>query len=101
MCKNEYRRLSIRKNVVWDADMDFQGATDPHDEENRQLAEEIFNEIDEWGETEKTAFLLYYREDFTVRDISQVLNLPEGTVKSKLFYSRKKISEKLQLKIKQ
>jgi len=23
MCKNEYRRLSIRKNVVWDSDMDY------------------------------------------------------------------------------
>ncbi len=74
---------------------------DNHEEENRQMAEEIFNEINELGETEKTAFLLYYREDFTVRDIGQVLNLPEGTIKSKLFYTRKKISEKLQLKIKE
>jgi len=101
MCKNEYRRLSIRKNVVWDSDMDYHRAAENQDEENRQLAEEIFIEINELGETEKTAFLLYYREDFSVRDIGQVLNLPEGTVKSKLFYTRKKISEKLQLKIKE
>jgi RNA polymerase sigma-70 factor (ECF subfamily) len=101
MCKNEYRRLSIRKSVVWGGDMDYQMATDNQDLENRQLADEIFNEINELGETEKTAFLLYYREDFSVRDISQVLNLPEGTVKSKLFYTRKKISDKFQLKIKE
>lgn len=100
MCRNEYRRLSIRKNVAWDGETDFHRVTDNQDEENRLLAEEIFNEINELGETEKTAFLLYYREDFSVRDIGQVLNLPEGTVKSKLFYTRKKISEKLQLKIK-
>jgi RNA polymerase sigma-70 factor (ECF subfamily) len=98
MCKNEYRRLSIRKNVVWDGDMENHRAMDNHDEENRQMAEEIFNEINELGETEKTAFLLYYREDFSVRDIGQVLNLPEGTIKSKLFYTRKKISEKLQIR---
>jgi RNA polymerase sigma-70 factor, ECF subfamily len=101
MCKNEYRRLSIRKNVLWDGDMDYHRESDNRDEENRQLAEQIFSEINELGEIEKTAFLLYYREDFSVRDISQVLNLPEGTVKSKLFYTRKKISEKLQLKIKE
>ncbi len=101
MCKNEYRRLSIRKNVVWIEDMDIHRAMDNHEEENRQLAEEIFNEINELGETEKTAFLLYYREDFTVRDIGHVLDLPEGTIKSRLFYTRKKISEKLQLKIKE
>jgi RNA polymerase sigma-70 factor, ECF subfamily len=100
MCKNEYRRLSVRKNVLCDGEMDYHMAADNQDEENRQLAEEIFNEINELGEIEKTAFLLYYREDFSVRDIGQVLNLPEGTVKSKLFYARKKISERLHLKIK-
>jgi RNA polymerase sigma-70 factor (ECF subfamily) len=100
MCKNEYRRLAIRKNVMLDGDMDYYRVMDSQDDENRQMAEEIFAEINELGETEKTAFLLYYREDFSVRDIGQVLNLPEGTVKSKLFYTRKKITEKLQLKIK-
>jgi RNA polymerase sigma-70 factor (ECF subfamily) len=101
MCKNEYRRLAVRKNVVWNGDLHCDMAVEYQDEEKRQLAEEIFNEINELGETEKTAFLLYYREDFSVRDIGQVLNLPEGTVKSKLFYTRKKISERLQLKIKE
>jgi RNA polymerase sigma-70 factor, ECF subfamily len=100
MCKNEYRRLSVRKNVSYDGETDYQDTADNHDEENRQLAEEIFNGLNDLGEIEKTAFLLYYREDFTVRDIGQVLNLPEGTVKSKLFYTRKKISERLHLKIK-
>lgn len=101
MCKNEYRRLAIRKNVEWNGDLDCDRADENQDVENRQLAEEIFSEINELGETEKTAFILYYREDFSVRDIGQVLNLPEGTVKSKLFYTRKKISERLQLKIKE
>lgn len=101
MCKNEYRRLSIRKNVTWDGELEYQKGEDAGIEEDRQLAEEIFTEINELGEIEKTAFLLYYREDFSVRDIGQVLNLPEGTVKSKLFYTRKKISEKLRLKIKE
>lgn len=101
MCKNEYRRLAIRKNVILDGEMDYHMDTDKHDEENRQMAEEIFNEINELGENEKTAFLLYYREGFSVRDIGQVLNLPEGTVKSRLFYTRKKIMERLQLKIKE
>jgi RNA polymerase sigma-70 factor (ECF subfamily) len=101
MCKNEYRRLSVRRYVAWDGEMEYPGEGHTREEEDRLLAEEIFNEINDLGEIEKTAFLLYYREDFSVRDIGQVLNLPEGTVKSKLFYTRKKISEKLQLKIKE
>jgi RNA polymerase sigma-70 factor (ECF subfamily) len=101
MCKNEYRRLSVRKSVLWDGETEFQKAGDALEADDRQLAEEIFNEINELGEIEKTAFILYYREDFSIRDIGQVLNLPEGTVKSKLFYTRKKISQKLHLKIKE
>jgi RNA polymerase sigma-70 factor, ECF subfamily len=101
MCKNEYRRLSVRRNVALDGEMEYRMSAVSREDENRQLAEEIFNEINELGEIEKTAFLLYYREDFSIRDIGQVLGLPEGTVKSKLFYTRKKISEKLQLKIKE
>lgn len=99
MCKNEYRRLTVRRIVAFDREMENQMSADARGDENRELADEIFNEINELGEVEKTAFLLYYREDFSVRDIGQVLGLPEGTVKSKLFYTRKKISEKLQIKI--
>jgi RNA polymerase sigma-70 factor, ECF subfamily len=97
MCKNEYRRLSVRSIVIRDEDMDHY-TEDPemHGEERQWAADEIFREINELGETEKTAFLLYYREDFSLREIGHVLNLPEGTVKSKLFYTRKRISRKLQ-----
>jgi RNA polymerase sigma-70 factor (ECF subfamily) len=70
------------------------------EEEDQLTADKIFNEINDMGESEKSAFLLYYREDFSLREIGQVLNLPEGTVKSKLFYTRKKISRKFQARIK-
>ena len=35
----------------------------------------------------------YYIEDKKLKDIASSLNLPEGTVKSKLFYARKKLKE--------
>ena len=35
----------------------------------------------------------YYIEDRKLKDIASSLNLPEGTVKSKLFYARKKLKE--------
>jgi RNA polymerase sigma-70 factor, ECF subfamily len=98
MCKNEYRRVNIRKMVEWDENLEqYAGETEMWDEEKQLTADQIFKEISELGETEKTAFLLYYREDFSLREIGQVLNLPEGTVKSKLFYTRKKISKNLQM----
>lgn len=38
---------------------------------------------------------LFYLEKFSVKMISQFLELPEGTVKSRLFYARKELKNKL------
>jgi len=98
MCKNEYRRLGNRKNMAVDGNIDqYYGDGEASENENQLTAEQIFREINDLDEAEKTVFLLYYREDFSLREISQVLGLPEGTIKSKLFYTRKKISRKLQI----
>lgn len=40
-----------------------------------------------------TVLILFYFEDFKVSEISSILNIPEGTVKSRLSTARKKISE--------
>jgi len=34
---------------------------------------------------------LYYQEDFTIADIATILNIPEGTVKSRLHYARERL----------
>lgn len=41
----------------------------------------------------KTITVLYYYNDYSVGDISIILNIPEGTVKSRLSRARKKIYE--------
>jgi RNA polymerase sigma-70 factor, ECF subfamily len=100
MCKNEYRRLAVRSNTIREEDIDrYAGTEEPEVQELRLTADQIFMEIDSLGENEKTAFILYYREDFSLREIGKVLSLPEGTVKSKLFYARKKLLVKLQLQL--
>lgn len=38
---------------------------------------------------------LFYLEKQPIRDIANYLDLPEGTVKSRLFYARKELKEKL------
>ncbi|MDR0711090.1 MAG: sigma-70 family RNA polymerase sigma factor, partial [Prevotellaceae bacterium] len=41
---------------------------------------------------EKTAMLLFYMEDFSVKKIAQVMGRPVGTVKSLLFRGKEKLS---------
>ena len=45
--------------------------------------------------------ILYYMEEFNIREISNILDLPENTVKSRLHRGRKKIAEIYGYKIKE
>lgn len=96
MCKNEYRRRSIR--------MEYQAERSPMTPfesvneagiEPEQVMEKVFQTLDLFGEEHRSAFLLHYREGFSVKEVAEILDLAEGTVKSRLFYTRKLLAEKL------
>lgn len=93
MCKNEYRRQDVRKIIVKTDNPDtfYMDANEKNDHE--KIIAAIFNELDSFDENQKTAFLLKYREGFSIGEISDTLGLPAGTVKSRLFYTRKKLQE--------
>ena len=96
MCKNEYRRREVRQeyqaNELLEPQLDYWNDSSIEPE---QLIEKIFATLDELGEEHRSAFLLRYREDFSIKDVAEILQLPEGTVKSRLFYARKILAEKL------
>lgn len=54
---------------------------------------ELFEVIDELDEQLQTIVTLFYIEDLAIKDISKVLGISEGTVKSRLFRARKLLSE--------
>ena len=39
----------------------------------------------------KLVAILYYYDDFSVKEIAELLNIPEGTVKSRLSRAREKL----------
>ncbi|HLJ55375.1 MAG TPA: RNA polymerase sigma factor [Chthonomonadaceae bacterium] len=41
-------------------------------------------------------FVLYYMQEFSVGEIAELLELPEGTIKSRLFTARRRLREMLQ-----
>ena len=98
MCKNEYRSRNIRNIIerVENTDCFVQDETDP--KEWPCQVEDIFNCLNEFDEMHRTAFLLKYREGLSIEEISAILELPKGTIKSRLFYTRKKIQKKLRVK---
>ena len=96
MCKNEYRRRGIRleyqQQEASKPAIDFMNETTIEPE---QVIEKIFQTLDQLGEEHRAAFLLRYREEFSIREVADILGLPEGTVKSRLFNTRKILAEKL------
>lgn len=96
MCKNEYRSRGIRQEYI-EIETKEQKIEFLNDAsiEPEQVIEKVFETLNLLGEEHRSAFLLRYREGFSIREVAEILDLPEGTVKSRLFYSKKILAEKL------
>ncbi len=99
MCKNEYRKNGKYQiiNEVPDQPVPecFEYLPEPLD---RALFEkELQNAVNDLEETHKQCFILRYQEGLGVKEIGEIIGCPAGTVKSRLFYTVRKLSEKLKI----
>lgn len=96
MCKNEYRNRQVRRPVDIEIDelpADAEGLLERIDRQSfRQM---LGLELEALEEDHRTTFLLRYQEGFSIREISEVLGCPEGTVKSRLYYTIRRLAGKL------
>jgi len=67
--------------------------------ENRRLKELIAKYLDKLSPLEKSVFLLYHQDGLKISEVSEVLNLKEGTIKSVLFNAHKKLAKFLEKEI--
>ena len=96
MCKNEYRNRQVRSIVNSEDNPDrFIYSEEKVTNNSEKTVNKIFLELNKMDESHKTAFLLKYREGFTIEEISEIMELPEGTIKSRLFYARKILKKQL------
>jgi RNA polymerase sigma-70 factor (ECF subfamily) len=95
-CKNEYRKEANRdaamlNQIISPTHTDFGGD---------QMDQAVFRRaldklLDEEGELARTIIVLRYEMDLELDEIASVLNCPEGTVKSRLFYLRQRLAQSL------
>ena len=102
LCKNEYRRLENRKAVENNPDINpisqsLQSANPcpEHNIDERDFKNALFQELDKFDEDHRSTFLLRYQQNLCIEEISEILDCPEGTVKSRLYYTTKKLATKL------
>ena len=84
MCKNHLRAIKNRKNVVLEEDIPYYDQTSDN---------ELLGVILELPEKYRIPIHLFYYEDYSIKDIATVLDLPESTVKIHLKRGREKLSK--------
>lgn len=101
MCKNEYKKQEVRKNtsngleghqVVGETGDNVVAGLD-----KQKFNEVLDNEIQQLDEKHKSTFVMRFKDEMSIKEISQILEISEGTVKSRIFYTLKKLGPKLQM----
>lgn len=98
---NNYRRQKRRQEVSESVDnlayaIENKNALPNHGEMNLRL-EELYSMFDQIGELYSVPFLMYFR-GYEYKEIAEILNVPLGTIKSRIFIARKKMKELIQHK---
>ena len=98
MCKNEYRREEVRKKAAPELRHEANGtvqATAGDGLDRAHFSERLDAELDLLAHDHKATFVMRYHEDMAIKEIAVAFGCSEGTVKSRLFYTLKKLAERL------
>ena len=98
MCKNEYRRQEVRKRMSIEIENNYSEQTynfnsmdDQIDHSKFKLALE--NELAKIEPDHRSIFILRHQQQLTIPEIKTIVGCSEGTVKSRLFYTAKKLAK--------
>jgi RNA polymerase sigma-70 factor (ECF subfamily) len=99
MCKNEYRKREVRKVIQRDSDPEqICDELTENTTQKEQLISELFTEMNRLDKNQRSILLLKYKENFSLKEISEILDLPLGTIKSRLHYARLELSKRVSKK---
>ena len=96
MLKNEYRSRQTREEYKCSQVLMQKKSVAANEQVDARLFRQLLDtELDKLDLELKTMFTMRFMEDMTLRQIAEVFDCPEGTVKSRLFYMTKNLSAKL------
>ncbi|HHK5535129.1 MULTISPECIES: RNA polymerase sigma factor [Bacillus] len=100
-----YRKKKRWKDRVLDlfhkedgGEIDFADEVDISEEFIQKVEAEMIREVIQLlNEKYKTVLVLYYYEQYSYKEMSEILNIPIGTVKYRLNYAKKQMRERLEV----
>ncbi len=97
MCKNEYRKQAVRTDAHEKIGFTQSTHSKQKDEHDKNLIKEELNKaIGSLDVKHKSVFIMKYKQHLSIKEIAEIADISEGTVKSRLFNSLKKLSNKLE-----
>lgn len=102
LCKNEYRRLSRTSGTAYETS-DGRSLDSCLDEleiieslDKKKFEKDLYRKLYHMPPENRSTFLLRFQEGLSVKEIAGIMECPEGTVKSRLHYTVKKLAKSLQ-----
>ena len=90
-CRDLWRGAWLKRVVLGSPAFELIPA--PDDREKRDEEEAMMKAIHQLPAAFREAILLYYYQGYGISEISQMLDLPEGTISSRLSRARKKLEQ--------
>lgn len=95
MCKNEYRKAEVRMKHAKQKTTHSIANPAPREVDLQHFRVAVVNCIHKLADEKKALFILRFQEHLSIPEISDVMEIPEGTIKSRLFYLLKEMKEEL------
>lgn len=102
--RNYKRKLSIRQRIIGIGTVLEEKITEIPSKEQmteekilvREECQMVRQAVEKLPDKYKIPILLFYMEELAIADISKILNLPEGTIKSRIHRAKKILKQKLE-----
>ena len=99
MCKNEYKKQEVRKNTSTGLDQHYSlsdvNSNVMSEVQDAQFREEFEDSLEALDNKHKEVFRLRHLDGLSIKEIAEVLEISDGTVKSRLFYATKYLAKSL------
>jgi RNA polymerase sigma-70 factor (ECF subfamily) len=99
MCKNEYKKQEVRKGTSLGIDQFYsisdKGVDVLNEVQMSHFGTQFEKSMDELKSEHQEVFSLRHMDGLSIKEIAEVLEINEGTVKSRLFYATKQLADKL------
>jgi len=98
MCRNEWRNKNNREAIFAQISNDTVVKQQLHQQiDKKVLQNKLAIELQKFNEEDQLIIHLRYDQELTIQEIALIIDVPEGTIKSRLFYLMKKLSLKLKV----